>query len=259
VAERSAILERLLARHGRTYADELGADLAGDGPSALFRVLVGALLMSTRISSDIAVAAANELFDRGATTPRRMLDATWQQRVDALGAGGYVRYDESTATYLADTSQLILDRWDGDLRQLRAEADGDPDRIHALVQECKGIGRVGASIFCREVQAVWDELRPYADDATLATAEDLGLGDSAGALADLTGDDDLSVLCAALVRARLAGDLEVVRGERDGPPTETQLATATRDELYRLAQERDVEGRSAMTRDELAAALRPER
>jgi endonuclease III len=258
VAHGSEVLERLLARHGRTYADELGADLTDDGPSALFRVLVGALLMSTRISSDIAVAAANELFDRGYTTPREMLDATWQQRVDALGAGGYVRYDESTATYLADTSQLIVDRWDGDLRQLRAEADGDPDRIHTLVQECKGIGRVGASIFCREVQTVWDELRPFADDATLATADELELGGTAEALAELTGDDDLSVLCAALVRARLARDLEVVRGEREGPPTRTQLATATRDELYRLAQGRDIEGRSDMTRDELAAALRDE-
>lgn len=36
-----------------------------------------------------------------------MLDATWQQRVDALGRAHYVRYDESTATALVRVS---LDR-----------------------------------------------------------------------------------------------------------------------------------------------------
>jgi hypothetical protein len=206
-ADQAEVLERLLARHGRTYADELGSDLQRGGPTDLFRVLVGTLLLSARISSDAAVAAANVLFERGYTDPQRMLDASWRDRVTALGEGGYARYDESTSTYLADTSQLIVDRWDGDLRQLRAEADGDPERIHRLVQECKGIGRVGADIFCREVQTCWDELRPFADQRTLEVADGLGLGATAADLAERVGTDDLALVCAALVRARLAGDL----------------------------------------------------
>jgi endonuclease III len=256
MGDREDVLARLLTRHGRTYADELGVELDRGGAPELFQLLVGALLMSARIGTDIAVAAARALFERGYTHPGAMLDASWQDRVDALGEGHYVRYDESTATYLADTSTLLLERYDGDLRRLRAAADGDRGRIHELLQDAKGIGRVGADIFCREAQRVWEELRPVADDHALGVADRLGLGDTAEELAELHGDDDLSQVTAALVRAEAADDLDVVRAGGDAAPTAVQLATATRDELYELAQARAVEGRSSMTRDELADALR---
>jgi hypothetical protein len=202
--------ERLLRRHGRTFARELGIRLEREQPAPLFQLLVASLLMSARISADIAVAAARALHDHGLTNAQAMAGASWQQRVDALGAGGYARYDESTATYLGDTAELLLDRYEGDLRRLRAEAEGDPDDIHALVQQCKGIGAVGADIFCREAQAVWEELRPFADKAALETADQLGLGATAEQLARLHGNDDLSVLTAALVRVRLAGEVDAL-------------------------------------------------
>jgi hypothetical protein len=59
-------------------------------------------------------------------------------------------------------------------------------------------------------------------------------------LADLYGDDDLSVVTAALVRVRAAEDLDAVRDGGDAPPTDTQLAMASRDQLYRLVQRHDV-------------------
>lgn len=250
------VLRRLLARHGLTYAAELGIDLSGDRPAPLFQLLVASLLMSARISDRIAVAAARALFGQGYTDASKMAAASWQDRVDALGEGHYVRYDESTSTYLGETSELLLDRYDGDLRQLRAAADGSPDRIHGRLQDFKGIGRVGADIFCREAQHTWPELRPFADAAALKVAAGLGLGRTAHDLAERLGSDDLAVLTAALVRARLRKDLEVVRHGGDAPPTEVQLAKATRAELYDLARRLDVAGRSRMTRAELADALR---
>lgn len=206
-----ATLERLLERHGRTFADELRIDLDGGGPTELFQLLTASLLMSARISTDIAVAAARALYDHGCTGASEMLDASWQERVDALGEGSYVRYDESTATYLGETAQLAIDRYDGDLNRLRETAGRDRDRIHRRLRDFKGIGRVGADIFCREAQHVWDELRPFADAKAVEVADRLGLGSSAEDLVERIGDEDLSRLTAALIRADRADDLDRLR------------------------------------------------
>lgn len=249
-------LERLLDRHGRTFADELGISLSG-GPGPLFQLLVGALLMSARIGAGIAMSAGRALFDHGYTTAEAMAAASWQDRVDALGEGSYVRYDESTATYLGETAELLLASYDGDLRRLRDGCDRDPDRIRAALTECKGIGDVGVDIFFREVQAVWDELHPFADDAALGPARELGIGSDVEELADLVSRAELPRLLAALVRADLEDDLAVVKGDEDATGlTTTQLETMSRDELYEVAKDRDVEGRSQMTKHDLQEALR---
>ena len=87
----------LLRTAGRTYAEQAGIRLT-DKPAPLYRLLVLSVLLSTRISADIAVDAAAELRRSGMGTPARMRAAGWQQRVDALGRARYKRYDESTAT-----------------------------------------------------------------------------------------------------------------------------------------------------------------
>src|SRR5919109_395240 len=92
-----ATARALLRTHGRTYAEQAGITLR-DTPSPLYRLLVLSLLLSARIRADIAVAASRALSDAGMKDARRMAEATWQQRVEALGVGGYRRYDERTAT-----------------------------------------------------------------------------------------------------------------------------------------------------------------
>ena len=129
-------------------------------PSPLYRLLCLATLLSARIRAEAAVEAARALSSAGWRSARSMAATTWEQRVRVLNENGYARYDESTARMLGDTAELLLDRWGGDLRRLRAEADGDVDHLRALVQEAKGIGGVGADIFCREVQGAWPEVRP---------------------------------------------------------------------------------------------------
>jgi hypothetical protein len=67
---------------------------------------------------------------------------------------------------LADTTNLLLTRWHGDLRRLRDEAGRDPQRIHQLLQDFKGIGPVGATIFLREAQVVWPECGDLAESGS---------------------------------------------------------------------------------------------
>lgn len=160
------VMRALLDAHGRTYADEAGIPLK-DTPQPLYRLLVLACLLSARIRADIAVAAARELTATGMRDARRMAEATWQQRVDALGRGGYRRYDERTATQLGDGATLATERYGGDLRRLRDQADGDIATIRRLLQEFPGVGPAGADIFLREVQAVWPATAPYLDAKAL--------------------------------------------------------------------------------------------
>ena len=199
-----ALTAALLDRFGRTYAEEAGIRLA-DKPAPLYQLLVPATLISARISAEIAVAAARELFAAGYRTPQAMAEASWQDRVDALGRGHYKRYDERTATMLGDGAALVTERWHGDLRRLRDEAGGEAGRIAALLQEFPGIGPSGASIFLREVQAVWPPVAPFLDDRVRAGARQVGLPEDPDALARLAGTgQELARLAAALVRVTLS-------------------------------------------------------
>jgi hypothetical protein len=199
------IVRKLLDLAGRTYAEEAGIKLA-DKPSPLYRLLVLSVLLSTRISADIAVAAARELGRY--PTPRKMLDASWQDRVDALGRAHYVRYDESTATALGDGARLLLDEYRGDLRALRG---GDP---RADLRGFPRLGPVGVDIFCREAQLVWPELRPYLDRKTLDGARRVGLPADPNKLAGLVRGGDVVRLSAALVRVAL--DKKLAAQVREG-------------------------------------------
>lgn len=197
---RESVVKGLLDRFGQTSAEQAGIRLV-DKPSPLYQLLVLATLLSARISADIAMAAAKELFAAGYRTPQRMRRASWQDRVDALGRAGYRRYDERTSTMLGDSAGQLLDRWSGDLRKLRDHASGDPKRIRELLTEFKGMGPVGADIFLREVQAVWPDVAPYVDMRVTQGAKKVGLPSNAGDLSGLvTSPSDLARLSSALVR-----------------------------------------------------------
>ncbi|MFT2016019.1 endonuclease [Streptomyces sp. 796.1] len=201
-ADERATVRALLDGHGQTYAAEAGIRLR-DTPQPLYQLLVLADLLSARIRASVAVASSRALTDAGLRNPRRMAGASWQQRVDALGEGGYRRYDERTATQLGDGAALLRDHYGGDLRRMREEADGDVAQLRDQLQEVPGIGPTGADIFLREVQLVWPEVAPYLDAKALQGAERLGLPDRPDRLADLVAAKDAAALAAGLVRAAL--------------------------------------------------------
>ncbi|GGK96193.1 endonuclease [Streptomyces flaveus] len=198
----SRVIETLVAEHGRTFAEEAGIKLRNT-PQPLYRTLVMACLLSARIRGSVAVATTRALYEAGMRDPRRMADASWQERVDALGEGGYRRYDERTATMLGEGAELLLERWGGDLRRMRDEADGDLDQLRSLLREIPGLGPAGVDIFLREVQLVWPEAAPWLDAKALQGAERLGLPKEPDHLVKLAGHTEPAVLAAALVRAAL--------------------------------------------------------
>lgn len=199
-------LESLLQRHGRSYAQESGIELDGS-PRSLFQLLCMALLLSAPIRAVVAVRAANSLSAAGWCTAAAMAHSTWQQRTAVLNRSGYARYDEKTSRMLGTAADMVLQRYHGDLRLLREEADREPATERLLLTGFPGIGEVGASIFAREVQAVWPEQYPFADARALRTAAVLGLPQDPQALAALVdGPTAFATLVSALVRCGLAHD-----------------------------------------------------
>ena len=104
---------------------------------------------------------------------------------------------------LGTGARLCLDRWHGDLRRLHREAEGDPAGLRRRLTEFPGIGPTGADIYLREAQAVWSDVRPYADRRALAGAKRLGLPADPDGLAGLVDEPDFGRLASALVRVAL--------------------------------------------------------
>lgn len=194
-----AIARVLLDRCPRSFGGQVGANLTRAGPTDLFRLLTGALLASARISGDIAVAATRALADAGWTTARKMAAADWAERTRVLNESGYARYDERTSAMLGETSDLLLDRYGGDLRRLRDEAGREPAAERRLLKACKGVGDVGVDIFFREAQLAWDELHPFVDARARRAADRLDLPADDETLASLVSRPDLPRLLTALV------------------------------------------------------------
>ncbi|MGD1171585.1 endonuclease [Mycobacterium seoulense] len=199
------LVRRLLDAAGTTYAAEARIKLS-DKPMPLFQLLVLCMLASKPIDAAIATSAARELFKAGLRTPNTVLAAQRQTMIDAFGRAHYVRYDESSATRLADMAERVHDEYSGDLRKLADRSQHDVAAAKRLLKEFKGIGDTGADIYLREVQDVWTWVRPYFDDRATATARQLDLPtqpDKLGALAPQGN----ARLAAALIRVSLDRDV----------------------------------------------------
>jgi hypothetical protein len=199
------LVKRLLKVAGISYADEAGIRLK-DEPMPLFELLTLCMLASKPIDATIAMRAARELFKAGLRTPRSVLDADRGTIIKAFGRAHYVRYDESSATRLADIAASVRDRYGGDLRQLAVGSDRDVKAATRLLKEFKGIGDAGADIFLREVQDIWTWVRPYFDERATTAARDLGLPGDPDQLSALAPRANAK-LAAALVRVSLDDDL----------------------------------------------------
>ena len=203
MADKRALAGAVLDEYGQTFAEEAGIRLARGNPAALYQLLYLSMLLGAPIQSGNAVEAARALRKAGVTTPRKMARASWQDRVDVITWHGYKRFDERGSTRLGQSAEFLLDRYQGDLRKLRQAAGGDVKRLEELLLEFKGIGKVAAAIFLREVQLVWDEVYPYADERVLRAADRLGLGKDAQSLARLVEQKEFPRLVAGLIRVDL--------------------------------------------------------
>ena len=196
-------------------------------PETVLSLLYLAMLTSARISHELAYKTVQCVIEAGYQDIGRLRKSTWQERTEVLTKGGYTRYREKTATALGELAEFIGKEYgalyfkssslkknlpltffasiDDDLNNLLKKADSSPAQVRKLIQEIKGIGKVGTDIFFDAVQGIWPSLAPFIDPRSLETAKQCGLGDDVDALWDAVGRDAVKMckLSSALTMVRL--------------------------------------------------------
>lgn len=173
-----------------THSQELGLDLRQ--PEDRFKWLLASMLFAKRIPAGTAMATFRQFEGAGLTSPEAIVAAGWNKLVEILDAGGYVRYDFSTASTLLEAMDKLLKRY-GALEKLHDRAADSRD-LERRLQELKGIGPVATNIFLRELRPIWSKANPAPSPLSLAVARKLGLAES---------DVKLPGMEAALVRVHL--------------------------------------------------------
>jgi len=173
-----------------THSQELGLDLRrGEDRS---KWLLASMLFAKRIPSKIAMATFRQFENAGLVSPEAIVAAGWDRLVEILDAGGYVRYDFSTASTLLEAMDKLLKTY-GSLEKLHDRAEDSKD-LEQKLQELKGIGSVATNIFLRELRSIWSKANPRPSPLSLAVAKKLGLAES---------DVELPRIESALVRVHL--------------------------------------------------------
>jgi endonuclease III len=173
-----------------THSQELALDLRQ--PEDRFKWLLASMLFAKRIPARTAMATFRHFEHAGLTTPETIVAAGWDRLVEILDAGGYVRYDFSTASTLLEAMDKLLKTY-GSLEKLHDRAVDSRD-LEQKLQELKGIGPVAANIFLRELRSVWSKANSMPSPVSLAVARKLGLAES---------DVKLPGMESALVRVHL--------------------------------------------------------
>jgi hypothetical protein len=195
---------RRLASSGRGFADQHGFRVTNN-PATLFQVLYLSILLRRPGDQRRAAQAAGALRDQGWDSTARMARSLHETRAAVLRDCGRRDADE-LATTVGDLATLVVQRYRGDLRRLRAAAQYDAARERDELKRLPGVDDEVVDLFFREVQALWREVAPCADRRALTAARKLGLGRSADDLAALAGgreSEKLAWLVGALAMVEL--------------------------------------------------------
>jgi endonuclease III len=175
--------DEVIGELGKPYSEELGINLDSGRDGEVFRWFLASILFGKRISEGIAANTYLEFKKADLLAPQKILNAGWDRLVELLDAGGYVRYDFSTASKLLEIMKGLIGKYNGSLIRLYRESKDDKDLERRLL-EFKGVGPVTVNIFLRELRHVWKRAEPEISLFTKTAAKNMGI--------DLNGYDKKS-------------------------------------------------------------------
>jgi len=142
----------------KLYSEELGIDLKTGKEREIFKWFLASILFGKPIQENVAIKTYKEFERRNVLSQEAILKVGWNGLVEILDAGGYVRYDFSTATKLLEIMKALKEKY-GTLNELHKQAEDSKD-LEAKLQEFKGIGVVTTNIFLRELRPFWKKANP---------------------------------------------------------------------------------------------------
>jgi len=169
-------LKQILEKYGKKYSDILGIKLKSGKDSEIFKWFIASILFGARINETIAINTYREFERRGLLSFERMRRASWEELVEALDEGGYVRYDFSTADDLLECMRLLGERYNGSLNKLH-ESSLDSKNLEERVQEFRGVGPITTNIFLRDLRGIWKKADPKLGHLARNAARELGIKD----------------------------------------------------------------------------------
>jgi len=115
----------------KTYSQELGLDLRT--AEDRFKWFLASILFAKRISSEVAKRTYREFEKQGIVTLESITEAGWDKLVEVLDAGGYVRYDFSTASNLLEIAAKLREKY-GSLEALYTQPKDSRDLEKRLLE-----------------------------------------------------------------------------------------------------------------------------
>ncbi len=174
VSSHSLNAPALVTELGGSYAAKLGIHLDTVDPDEIYKWFLAAVLYGTRISEKIASCTWHKLEKKHVLTPERVINTGWDELVTILDCGGYTHYDYKTATKLLDVSNVLLNNYGGNLNTLHAVATDYNDLEKRIKNLGKGVGKVTADIFLRELRGKWLKANPPLSLLAFNAAHSLG-------------------------------------------------------------------------------------
>lgn len=156
-----------------TYPQELGLDLKTEQDR--FKWFLASILFTKRISAEVAKRTYKEFEKHGIVTAEAISQAGWDKLVEVLDAGGYVRYDFSTASNLLAIANALIEKY-GSLEALYDQS-ADSGDLEKRLLGFKGVGPTTINIFLRELRGIWEKAQPQPSPLAIEVASKLGLGD----------------------------------------------------------------------------------
>ena len=156
------LARRVAAVLGGRYSAELGIDVDA-GEAEVERWFVAATLFGARIPARVAQRTFGVLAAAGLARIGQMRHVPSGDLIAMLDAGGYARYDVRTATRLLELSEIINERYDGQVALIGRRFGAYP-ALRAALDALPGWGPVTVRLFLRELRGVWPS-RPAAGRA----------------------------------------------------------------------------------------------